>query len=101
MLNLYNYKPNDEEFNKTIYFRSSIKFMPIFGAKKSTHYNTHEKKFIKTNILKELSTKEQKDFNNNEFDNLFELILKKPHMQFLLKYPVELFRKNPKYSSIN
>ncbi len=101
MLNLYNYKPNDEEFNKTIYFRSSIKFMPIFGAKKSTHYDIHEKKFIKTNILKELSTKEQKDFDNNEFDKLFELILEKPHIQFLLKYPVELFRKNPKYSSIN
>ncbi len=100
MLNLYNYKPNDEEFNKTIYFRSSIKFMPIFGAKKSTHYDIHEKKFIKTNILKELSTKEQKDFDNNEFDKLFELILEKPHIQFLLKYPVELFRKNPKYSSI-
>ena len=101
MLNLYNYKPNDEEFNKTIYFRSSIKFMPIFGAKKDSHYDTNEKKFIKTNILKELSTKEQKDFDNNEFDKLFELILKKPHIQFLHKYPVELFRKNPKYSTLN
>ena len=101
ILNLLNYKPNDEEFNKTIYFRSSIKFMPIFGAKKDSHYDTNEKKFIKTNILKELSTKEQKDFDNNEFDKLFELILKKPHIQFLHKYPVELFRKNPKYSTLN
>ena len=101
MLNLYNYKPNDEEFNKTIYFRSSIKFMPIFGAKKDSHYDINEKFFIKTNILKELSTKEQKDFDNNEFDKLFELMLKKPHIQFLNKYPVELFRKNPKYSTLN
>ena len=101
MLNLYNYKPNDEEFNKTIYFRSSIKFMPIFGAKKDSHYDTNEIFFIKTNILKELSTKKQKDFDNNEFDKLFELMLKKPHIQFLNKYPVELFRKNPKYSTLN
>ncbi len=101
ILNLLNYKPNDEEFNKTIYFRSSIKFMPIFGAKKDSHYDINEKFFIKTNILKELSTKEQKDFDNNEFDKLFELMLKKPHIQFLNKYPVELFRKNPKYSTLN
>ena len=55
---------------------------------------------MKKSLLKQISTKKQKDFDNNEFDKLFELILKKPHIQFLHKYPVELFRKNPKYSTL-
>jgi hypothetical protein len=101
MQSLYNFKPNDEEFNKTIYFRSSIKYIPIFGAKRNSYYTFDEKAFIKKSILKELATKKDKDFNHKEFDKLFELILKKPHMQFLQKYPVELFRKNPKYSTLN
>ena len=97
---LYNYSPNDEEFNKTIYFRSSIKLMPIFGAKRTSYFSHDEKDFIQKNILKELSNKERRNFDNKEFNKLFELLLKKPHMQFLMKYPVELFRKNPKYPTI-
>lgn len=97
---LFNYKPNDEEFNYTIYFRSSIKFMPIFGAKKSSFYTNYEKDFIRKNIFKRLTAKEIKEFNIKEFNFIFDSYIKKPHIQFLRKYPVEFFCKNPKYSTI-
>ncbi len=97
---LFKYKPNDEEFNKTIYFRSSIKFMPIFGAKDKSYYVNNEKEFIKKNIYKELTSREKINFNHKEFNLVFDAYIKKPHIQFLLKYPVEFFRINPKYSTI-
>ena len=97
---LFYYTPNDEEFNKTIYFRSSIKFMPIFGAKRNSHFNKNEKEFIKKTMYKELTLREKIKFNHKEFNLLFESLLKKPHIQFLLKYPVEFLRINPKYSTI-
>lgn len=98
--NLFNYFPNNEEFNRTIYFRSSIKFMPIFGAKKMPHYNKNEKEFIKKNIYKELTLREKIKFNHKEFNLVFDAYIKNPHIQFLLKYPVEFFRINPKYFTI-
>lgn len=97
---LFDYTPNDEEFNKTIYFRSSIKFMPIFGAKDTSHYLKLEKEFIKKTIYKELSLREKINFNHKEFNLMFESYIKNPHILFLYKYPVEFFRKNPKYSTI-
>jgi len=97
---LFKYKPNDEEFNKTIYFRSSIKFMPIFGAKRTAFYNTSEKEFIKKTIYEELTLREKTKFNHKEFNLVFDAYIKNPHIQFLLKYPVEFFRINPKYSTI-
>lgn len=97
---LFDYTPNDEEFNKTIYFRSSIKFMPIFGARKTTFYTENEKGFIKKNIYKELSLREKINFNHEDFNLIFDNYIKNPHIQFLYKYPVEFFRKNPKYSTI-
>lgn len=97
---LFKYNPNDEEFNKTIYFRSSIKFMPIFGAKRTAFYNKSEKEFIKKTIYKELTLREKIKFNHKEFNLVFDAYIKNPHIQFLLKYPVEFFRINPKYSTI-
>lgn len=100
LANLFDYTPNDEEFNKTIYLRSSIKFLPIFGAKDTPHYTNNEKEFIKKTIFKELSLRDKINFNHKEFNLIFEDYMKNPHIQFLHKYPVEFFRKNPKYSSI-
>ena len=97
---LFYYTPNDEEFNKTIYFRSSIKFMPIFGAKRNSHFNKNEKEFIKKTMYKELTLREKIKFNHKEFNFMFESYIKNPHILFLYKYPVEFFRKNPKYSTI-
>ena len=106
MLKLYNYEPNYEEFNKTIYLRSTIEYFPIFGAKRTSQFTKKEKDFIRSNMLKDykLNNKDKKNNNKNfdykSFDLSLELLLKKPHTQFLMKYPVEFFRKNPKYSTI-
>ena len=74
--------------------------MPIFGAKRNSHFNKNEKEFIKKTMYKELTLREKIKFNHKEFNLLFESLLKKPHIQFLLKYPVEFLRINPKYSTI-
>ena len=100
MFKLYNYKPNYEEFNKVIYLRSTINYFPIFGAKRNTEFDKKEKNFIRSNILKDAELNNIKDFYYKSFDMTMELLFKKPHTQFLLKYPVEFFRKNPKYSTI-
>lgn len=99
MEELYNYTPNFEEFNRIIYLRSTVNYFPIFGAKRTSEFNKKEKEFIRANILKDRKLNKKKDFDYKGFDISLELIFKKPHSQFLLKYPVEFFRRNPKYST--
>ena len=87
---------NTEEFDKNIYLQSSVSF-PIFGASKENKFNDSERKFLKQQIQKEL--KQFIQIDNNILDEYFNIFMKNPHSIFLEKYPVELLRINPKYSS--
>lgn len=90
---------NSEELNKVIEIKSSLGFFPIFGASKKASLKNEEKQFIYNKFFKEIA--KNTVISEKEFDPLFDSYIKNPHIQFLGKYPVELFRQNPKYSSIN
>ena len=93
--NLFNEKVNAFEFYQNIILRSSLGFFPIFGASKKYHLQGEEIQFIKRKLRNELQYVE-----SSHFDLLFDAYLKNPHIQYLHKYPVELFRQNPKYSHL-
>ncbi len=89
---------NCYEFNDAIWIKSSVNH-PIFAASKEYNLDENEKNLIKKRMLKELPLDIYSATNSDKFDMLFDIFIKNPHIQFLQKYPVELFRKNPKYSS--
>lgn len=89
LFNLFNYTPNFEEFDKTIYIKSMILDTPIFGAKKEDHFNIHEKQFLIKNLSNELPF-----FDKRTSEYLVKEFLKYSHISYLQKYPVELFLKN-------
>ena len=88
---------NTFELHKVIEIKSSLGFFPVFGASKKSSLGSAEKQFLHNKIFKQI----QKDtsITVKEFEPFFESYIKTPHIQFLHKYPVELFRLNPKYSS--
>lgn len=90
---------NAEELHKIIEIKSSLDFFPIFGASKKLTLAENEIKFISDKMFKELN--KLSSITKEQFEPLFDSYIKNPHIQFLRKYPVELFRINTKYSSIN
>lgn len=90
---------NAEELHKVIEIKSSLGFFPIFGASKKASLKSEEKQFIVNKFFKEIT--KNTEISKKEFEPLFDSYIRTPHIQFLHKYPVELFRQNPKYSSIN
>lgn len=92
---LFNETVNAFEFGRNIILRSSLGFFPTFGSSKKYHLVEDEIQFIKRKIRRELHY-----INKEHFDLLFDAFLKNPHIQYLQKYPVELFRQNPKYSHL-
>jgi hypothetical protein len=103
---LFNSKVNMYEFNQRITLDSSIVSFPIFGSSKQRANFKKRKKDLseaEENLIKKFILKEFKRTNismeSNLFETSFQQYLKTPHIQFLKKYPVELFRINPKYSS--
>jgi hypothetical protein len=85
---------NDNEFEKHIILKSSLGFFPIFGSAKKSNLKGEEERFIKRQLLKDMIP-----IDTRHFDIFFDTFMKKPHIQYLAKYPVELFRQNPKYFS--
>ena len=104
--NLFNSNINMHEFNQRITLDSSIEQFPIFGSskkrknakKRKRDLSIKEEKFIESTIKQELK-RINIDIDDELFTKSFEQFIKNPHIQFLQKYPVELFRINPKYSS--
>jgi len=90
---------NAEELYKVVEIKSSLGFFPIFGASKKASLKSEEKQFIHNKFFKEIT--KNTEISKKEFEPLFDSYIRTPHIQFLHKYPVELFRQNPKYSSIN
>lgn len=90
---------NAEELHKVVEIKSSLGFFPIFGASKKTSLKDDEKQFIHNKIFNQIQ--KNTSITTEEFEPLFDSYIRTPHIQFLAKYPVELFRQNPKYSSIN
>ena len=88
---------NTYELHKVIEIKSSLRFFPIFSASKKSSLNDKDKQFIHYKILKYIQ--KNTSITKEEFEPLFDSYIKTPHIQFLQKYPVELFRINPKYSS--
>lgn len=94
--------PNDEEFNNYIYLSSTLSFFPIFGATKTNPYPNIRQQEIKSMFIKILKSENYRTQIENSFlDKGIKELLEQPHMIFLEKYPVELFRINPKYSSLS
>ncbi|WP_281951299.1 hypothetical protein [Nitrosophilus kaiyonis] len=89
---------NMYEFKRHIYIKSSINWFPIFAASKKTSLTKIEQEYIKNKLLNEIKLYGIK-INENVFNKLFEIYMKNPVIQFLQKYPGELIRINPKYSS--
>jgi hypothetical protein len=90
---------NAEELHKIIEIKSSIGYYPVFGASKKASLSKSEQQFISNKLYKQI--KEYISIEQDDFTPLFESYIKTPHIQYLEKYPVELFRINPKYSSIH
>lgn len=88
---------NVYEFDKHISIKSSLPFLPIFGASKKSHLEDYDEDFIKNKLYNEVC--EYYPIDEKTFNISYNSYMKTPHIQFLLKYPVELLRKNPKYSS--
>lgn len=77
--------------------KSSLGFLPIFGASKKSNFTNEYNNFIKNKLFEEIQ--EFSLINQKTFDISYNTYMKNPHIQYLTKYPVELFRENPKYSS--
>ena len=87
---------NMNEFQRHIFIKSSVGWWPIFGAAKKSPSLEDDRSFIRKTLSKEL--RESIIFDEKIFDEIFRHMIKKPHIQFLQKYPGEFFRINPKYS---
>jgi len=96
---LFREKFNAEELHKSIELKSSIDYYPVFSASKKTTLSKKERQFIANKLYEEIC--KYISLSKDDFEPLFESYIKNPHIQYLTKYPVELFRKNPKYSPIN
>jgi predicted acetyltransferase len=88
---------NAEELDKVIEIKSALNFLPIFGASKKSTLKDDEREFIGKKLFEQVQ--EFYPISKEQFEPLFGSYIKTPHIQFLQKYPVELFRQNPKYSS--
>jgi len=88
---------NTHELNKNIQITSSLGFLPIFSASKKSNLKIEEKEFVKNRLHKEMQGFFSLD--TNTFNLFFESFMGSSHIQYLQKYPAELFRTNPKYSS--
>jgi hypothetical protein len=96
---LFHSNINTDEFSGHIHIKSSLGFYPVFGASRKAKYSDEEKEFMKKRLLKDI--KELALIDEETFNTAYEKNTKNPHIQFLAKYPLELFQENPKYSDIN
>jgi hypothetical protein len=96
---LFNDTVSSHEFRRNVYLKSSLGFLPIFGASKQSYMITEDKNFIKKKLLSDPIG--FYNINSEHFNLFFDSFMKNPHIHFLQKYPVEFFRKNPKYSHLN
>jgi len=96
---LFESKFSSHELHKVIEIKSSLGFFPIFGASKKSSLKDNEKQFIHDKVFKHIQ--KNTSITTEELEPFFDSYIKNPHIQFLEKYPVELFRLNPKYSSTN
>jgi len=96
---LFKEKFNVNELHRSIELKSSIGYYPVFGTSKKASLSKDEQQFISNKFYKQIQ--DYVPMEQDDFTPLFESYIKTPHIQYLEKYPVELFRQNPKYSSIN
>ncbi|MCK9477487.1 MAG: hypothetical protein M0R46_16340 [Candidatus Muirbacterium halophilum] len=88
-----------DEFYGHIYIKSSLGNFPIFGASRKDKHSDEEKAFIKKRLYRDLN--DLTKMNIETFEVFYNSYMKNPHIQYLVKYPLEFFRENPKYSVIN
>lgn len=91
---------NDEEFNARVYIKSVVSWMPIFGASRKKEVLTKKEiDFLRKQLIKfERRLDPNFKYDAIAFNQMIQIYLEYPHTAFLQKYPVEFFRKNPKYS---
>ena len=91
---------NDKEFNACVYIRSVVSWFPIFGASRKKEVLTKKEiDFLRKQLIKfERRLDPKFKYDVTAFNEMIKIYLEYPHTTFLQKYPVEFFRKNPKYS---
>jgi len=93
--------PNDEEFNNHVYISSTLSFMPIFGATDINLYTQHTREGIKRTFIKMMKELNYKNkITDSQLNAMIKEALELPHITYLQKYPMELLRINPKYSTL-
>jgi len=95
--NFFNESFSESNINSKIYTRSIVNGLPIFGAKRKSHYTPKHKNIIVENFLKTYKN------INNDSNELYDLINKSidsPQLQHIQKYPIEFFKINPKYQNL-
>lgn len=94
---------NDEEFNASVYIRSVVSGIPIFGASRRKEVlNKKEIDFLRKKLIKfERRLDPKFKYDVTAFNEMIQIYLEYPHATFLQKYPAEFFRKNSKYSHLS
>ncbi len=94
---------NDKEFNARVYIRSVVSWMPIFGASRKKEVLTKKEiDFLRKQLIKfERRLDPNFKYDAATFNQMIQIYLEYSHTAFLQKYPVEFFRKNPKYSHLS
>lgn len=97
---LFNQTVNMHEFDRYVYLKSNIYYLPVFGATKTNPYSEENQAFFQKSIEHELTQQMDVDITGIDLKGMTEDFLKTSYIQFLQKYPRELFVKNSKYSHL-
>jgi len=80
---LFDVKINTSNIDNIIYISSLLNSIPIFGAKRKSHYTSNHLKTIKTIIFQNQTTSLEKYIKKG---------LHSFHLQYINKYPIELLK---------
>ena len=93
MLNLFDYSL--KKIDSKIYVTSIVNGMPVFGAKRKSHYTNDKLEFIAKLFEKEVNTS---NINSQNIYKTLKSNIDKPNITYLFLYPQELLELNSKSS---
>jgi hypothetical protein len=80
---IFDKKFNSSNIDTKVYLKSILNGIPIYGAKRKSHYNNNQLNIIRKNIVKD------KLFTNR----VIKLALESQHLEYIQRYPIELLKK--------
>ncbi|HOI82774.1 MAG TPA: hypothetical protein PKW30_00545 [Campylobacterales bacterium] len=106
---VFNTKPNLDEIRKYKGMVASVGALPIFACSKEKSYLSDEEKAF--HFKKTIEGLEDIKFDGIDLlprkldlmpylEKEYKIFIENPVLKYIKKYPLELFRKNPKYSEI-